>query len=154
MKTDSEESKQRRSAYAAALALLARREHSRAELAQKLAQREYAPAEVDPALDALTDSGLLSDERAVRARISSGLRRGHGPGRIRQALHQAGLPNEAVIAGIDDETIDWISQARSLAERKFGSEAPDDYREWARRARFLQSRGYDTETIRKALGRD
>lgn len=127
------------------------REHSRSELTQKLTQREYPRDDIDPALDALTEAGLLSDDRATRARIMSGLRRGHGPSRIRQSLHQAGLSTDGEITGDDDESVDWVAQARELAERRFGVDAPADYREWARRARFLQSRGFDTETIRKAL---
>ena len=151
MKADSDDRKPRRSAYAAAVALLAMREHSRLELEQKLGQRDYPADEIRAALDAMIDAGLISDERASRARIASGLRRGHGPARIRQSLQQAGLPADSAMTGDDDEAINWVQQARAVAERKFGDTAPCDYKEWARRARFLQSRGYDTQTIRKAL---
>jgi regulatory protein len=151
MKAESDDRKPRRSAYAAAVALLAMREHSRLELEQKLGQRDYPADEIRAALDTLIDAGLISDERASRARIASGLRRGHGPARIRQSLQQAGLPADAAMTGDDDEAINWVQQARAVAERKFGDTAPGDYEEWARRARFLQSRGYDTQTIHKAL---
>ncbi|MEZ5466944.1 MAG: regulatory protein RecX [Lysobacterales bacterium] len=151
MKAEPTSGKPRRSAYAAAVALLAMREHSRMELEQKLGQRDYPADEIHQALDAMLEAGLLSDERAASARIVSGLRRGHGPARIRQSLQQAGLPADSSMTGDDDEAINWIEQARDVAERKFGTDAPVDYQEWARRARFLQSRGYDTPTIRKAL---
>jgi regulatory protein len=134
MKPERDSEKPRRSAYAAALALLAGREHSKLQLTRKLAQRQYPEDEIAAALEALVNDGYLSDERAAVAKVASGLRRGHGPGRIR---------NE----------IDWVAQARALAERKFGSEAPADYSEWSKRARFLQARGYDSDTIRKALPR-
>ena len=150
MKPDSD--KPRRSAHAAALALLAGREHSRLQLARKLTQREYPEEEIAAALDALAADGYLSDERAATAKVAAGLRRGHGPGRIRNDLREAGLDAGAPISGDDGSDIDWVAQARALAERKFGSESPADYAEWARRARFLQARGFDGATIRKALG--
>mgnify|MGYP000614932117 CR=1 FL=1 len=141
----------RRSAHAAALALLAGREHSRLQLARKLTQREYPEEEIAAVLDALAADGYLSDERAATAKVAAGLRRGHGPGRIRNDLREAGL-DAGPITGDDGSDIDWVAQARALAERKFGSESPADYAEWARRARFLQARGFDGATIRKALG--
>lgn len=151
MKIDRDGSKPRRSASAAALALLARREHSRLELLQKLQQRAYPETEIAAALDALSEEGLLSDQRATRSRIISGLNRGLGPARIRQSLQRAGLPTDVPIADADEVAVDWVDQARQLAQRKFGTEPPSDYQQWAKRARFLQARGYGTDTIRKAL---
>ncbi len=150
MKPDSD--KPRRSAHAAALALLAGREHSRLQLARKLAQREYSEDEIAAALDALAADGYLSDQRATTAKVAAGLRRGHGPGRIRNDLREAGLRTDQPITGDDGGDIDWVAQARALATRKFGDDPPADYTEWARRARFLQARGFDSATIRKALG--
>lgn len=151
MKPDSD--KPRRSAYAAALALLAGREHSRLQLTHKLQQREYADDEISAALDTLVSDGYLSDERASKAKVASGLRRGHGPVRIRSELREAGLASSQPITGDGDSDIDWVTAARTLAERRFGTDPPADYNEWARRARFLQARGYDSDTIRKALPR-
>ena len=145
--------KPRRSAYAAALALLAGREHSRLQLTRKLGQREYPEDEIAAALEALVNDGYLSDERAAVAKVAAGLRRGHGPGRIRNDLREAGLSAGKQITADDGVEIDWVEHARALAERKFGSEAPSDYTEWSKRARFLQARGYDSDTIRKALPR-
>jgi regulatory protein len=148
-----ERDKPRRSAYAAALALLAAREHSKLQLTRKLVQREYSEEEISAALEALVNDGYLSDERAAAAKVASGLRRGHGPGRIRNDLREAGLSAGKQITADDGVEIDWVAHARALAERKFGGVPPADYSEWSKRARFLQARGYDSETIRKALPR-
>jgi regulatory protein len=138
-----------REALAAALALLARREHSRLELERKLAARGYATTEIAAALDAATAAGYLSDERAAAAQLRAALRRGHGPLKIRARLASVGL------AGTDpeaaEEGIDWLAQARAVAERRFGLAPPADQREWARRARFLAQRGFPESIIRKAL---
>ncbi|MBV6414489.1 MAG: hypothetical protein DYH17_14220 [Xanthomonadales bacterium PRO6] len=77
------------------------------------------------------------------------MRRGHGPQRIRAVLREAGLADAPGLAG--EEPVDWVVQAHALALRRFGESPPADYAEWAKRARFLRARGYDSETIRKAL---
>jgi len=151
--TNRKKEKPRRSAYAAALALLAMREHSRQQLAHKLEQREYPNDEISAALQQLIDDDYLSDQRALRAKVASGLRRGHGPVRIRAQLREAGLSSDRPISGDNEAPIDWVEQAKALAERRFGTDAPSDYKVWARRARFLQARGYDSDTIQRALPR-
>ena len=147
-----ERGKPERSAEATALALLAGREHSRLELQRKLLQRGYAVDDIDTALAALAENGYLDDNRAAAARLASGLRRGHGPGRIRADLHGAGLDSSGLNAQAEDAAVDWCVEARRVALKRFGETPPADYQEWACRARFLQARGYDSETIRKALG--
>ena len=131
-----------------ALGLLARREHSLGELRQKLRQRGYASDEIDQALTELASDGYQSEARAAQARINAGLRRGHGPQRIRAALGAASLGKAEVAI---DPDVDWLQRARELLTRKFGEEPPAEAKEYARRARFLQARGYESEVIRKAL---
>lgn len=134
---------------ARAIRLLARREHSRAELARKLA--EYGTAEeIDDVLQSLTDTGLLSDARYAEAYV-----RGHaarfGAARLRQTLRQKGIAGdliEAQLGGADAG--DELARARGVWSRKYGT-PPADAREWAKQARFLQSRGFSTEVIRKLL---
>ena len=134
---------------ARAVRLLARREHSRAELARKLA--EFGTAEeIDDVLQSLTNNGLLSDARYAEAYV-----RGHaerfGAARLRQTLRQKGIAGELIdaqLAGADAG--DELERARAVWARKYGA-TPADGREWARQARFLQSRGFSTEVIRKLL---
>lgn len=131
-----------------ALGLLARREHSLAELRQKLRQRGYASEEIDQALAELSSDGYQSETRAAQARVDAGLRRGHGPQRIRAALGAANLSKAEVMI---DPDVNWLQRARELLHRKFGNEPPAEAKEYARRARFLQARGYESDVIRKAL---
>ncbi|RLJ68099.1 regulatory protein RecX [Sulfurisoma sediminicola] len=130
-----------------AIRLLARREHTRAELAGKLAGLG-TPEEIQTVLADLEQIGLLSDARAASAYV-----RGHagrfGAARLRQTLRTKGVPAEMIeeqVAELPDE----IVRAREVWERKFGT-APRDAREWAKQARFLQSRGFATEVIRRLL---
>ena len=132
-----------------AIALLARREHSRAELAAKLTalgSRE----EIDAVLAELTESGLLSDARYAEAYLRSNATR-FGAGRLRQTLRRKGIDGdliEAKLAGADAP--DELARARAVWARKYAA-APQDAKEWARQARFLQGRGFSTDVIRRLL---
>lgn len=138
---------------AAAMDLLARREHSRHELKRKLASR--FPSEADGTrlpriIAALAAEGLQSDERCAESVVRSRRARGQGPLRIRQDLWQRGIADDLsgqVLAGHDD----WLELARSALEQKFGLKPPADRKQWARRARFLVSRGFPEGLVRQAL---
>ncbi|HLX79674.1 MAG TPA: recombination regulator RecX [Burkholderiales bacterium] len=131
---------------ARALRLLARREHSRAELGRKLAPRAESPDALESLLDSLEQKKQLSNERfaAERARVLS---RKFGAARIRQDLKAKGVDPELVgrvSAG------DELERARAILERKYREPAATR-EERAKRMRFLQSRGFSSEIIFKLL---
>jgi regulatory protein len=130
-----------------AMDLLARREHSVLELTRKLQARGFEPQLVDAALQQLVADGLLSDARFAETFVYSRLQRGSGPAKIRAELRERGVADsnvEQVMAGHED---DWLQLLRAVRDRKFGPEAPGDYRERARQMRFLQGRGFTSEQI-------
>jgi regulatory protein len=136
---------------AAAMRLLARREHSRAELARKLRARG-APSElVEPALDALAGRRLQSDERYAETLVNSRVGRGQGPVRIRRELAEQGVAPAEIEAALEAAGADWAGLAREVRRRRFGAGTPVDWRERARQARFLEYRGFTSEQIRAAL---
>ena len=132
---------------ARALALLARREHSRAELARRLAP--HAEAEkVQDLLDILISERLLSDQRYACQRAAiRGTRIGNA--RLKAELQAQGVDAETLataLAECGDEEI----RCRAVRAKKFG-ELPADAEARARQMRFLQTRGFSLEAIRKAL---
>ena len=132
-----------------ALRHLARREHSRAELARKLAPHGSAD-EIDDVLDRITELGLLSDHRFAEAWVRSKAAR-FGTARLRRELAQRGVDRDTIDAAVDAEAgDDDLDRARAVWRGKFGA-TPADAREWARQARFLQGRGFGTDVIRKLL---
>ncbi len=132
-----------------ALRLLSRREHSRAELARKLAGIG-TPEEIETLLADLQQKNLLSDARMADAYLRSHGGR-FGVARLRQDLRAKGIEPALIEAGIEAATLDAeIERARALWQRKFDT-APGDAKEWARQARFLQSRGFSVDVIRKLL---
>jgi regulatory protein len=130
-----------------ALRLLVRREHSRAELSRKLAAHG-TEEEIANVLTQLETEGLLSDARAAGAFVRAHAER-FGIVRLRQDLRKRGLdPDRA--GGDFAELGNELERARLVWSKKF-SAAPDGAAEWARQARFLQSRGFAPETVRKLL---
>lgn len=132
---------------ARALRYLVRREHSRAELARKLAPHAESPRAVEEVLDLLLSKKQQSDERfaSERARVLS---RKYGAARIVHDLKSKGVSEdiaERAVASTDD-----LQKARDIVARKFRTPATSK-EERAKRARFLQNRGFSYETIRSAL---
>ena len=125
---------------------LTRREHSRAELAGKLAPHAESPQALEALLDDLAQRKQLSDERYAETR-SHWLSRKFGAAKIRQDLKEHGIA-DAVIARVSADGD--LEKARAILARKY--RAPVSTREEkAKRARFLQSRGFSYEIIRKLL---
>jgi len=131
---------------ARALGALARREHSRAELARKLAPHAESAEALEALLDALASRRQLSDERYAEARARQ-LARKYGAARIRHDLKAKGV-DAALVARVSGEG--ELERARDILARKYRAPATTP-RERARRMRFLQSRGYSRATIRALL---
>ena len=142
-----------RSARNAALDLLARREHSLAELREKLLAREFDPAEVEEALARLAGEGLADDGRFCEAFIAARIRKGQGPIRIRAELVERGIDGETIARCIADAH-DWRALARDVRARRFGASLPADFGARARQSRFLEYRGFTGEQIRGCFGGD
>ena len=134
---------------ARALRLLARREHSRAELARKLAPHAESPAALEALLEALVARKHLSDERYAEQRVHS-LTRKYGAGRILQELRAKGIDDEAAGRVAARAAAGELERARAILARKYRT--PEASREErARRTRFLLSRGFGHDVVRRAL---
>ncbi|MBP6018746.1 MAG: recombination regulator RecX [Burkholderiaceae bacterium] len=135
---------------ARAIDILSRREHSRLELQRKLAPHASDPDELEPLLDELERQKWLSTERfahsLVHRRAAS-----RGTQRIVQELRQHGVADEDV-AQLSEQLQDTeADRAREVWDRKFGQLATTQ-KEYARQYRFLASRGFSTDSVRRLLG--
>ncbi len=159
--------------------LLARREHSTAELRHKLITRlSRAAGDIDPdaepeadqlgdgddenagvslaerieqVLHELTVDGLLSDQRFAEAYVSHCERKGKGPMLVRAELGRRGVSDQHIEHAMNTVQADWTQRAREARQKRFGEAAPEDFNERARQSRFLQSRGFDSQDIRLAM---
>ena len=129
-----------------ALRLLVRREHSRVELVRKLLPHAESEAAVNAVVDLLQSKKQLSDERFAEERARS-LSRKYGAAMIRQDLKERGVADEIVERVSADGDLE---RARAILSRKYRTPATTR-EEQAKRARFLQSRGFSYEVIRSVL---
>uniref|UniRef100_UPI00334147D6 recombination regulator RecX n=1 Tax=Castellaniella defragrans TaxID=75697 RepID=UPI00334147D6 len=148
--TDEESPRNGPSLKARAIAYLSRREHSRLELRRKLAAYCDDPGQIEAVLDELQHHHWQSDQRYAESYVQRQAVR-QGAARILQTLRRQGIDEDALRAlggGLADTESE---RARSVWQRKFGH-PPADAREYARQYRFLASRGFSAECVRRILG--
>ena len=130
--------------------LLARREQSAGELLRKLVERGYPEDIARQVVTTLQDGGWQNDARYAEQLTRTRLRKGYGPLYIQHRLRQEGV--EAPVGEIlQEEGQDWDSLIAAVYRKKYGATAPGDANERAKRARFLQGRGFTVEQIRRFL---
>jgi regulatory protein len=138
-----------------ALRYLSQREHSRAELAQKLARKvedtEAATAgqQIESALDELAAHGLLSEERAAASVLHTQGRR-FGERRLRQSLQAKGFAPDLVASTLAQARGGEFERARAVWQRKFGT-PPQDAAQRGKQMRFLLSRGFTGDVVNRVL---
>ena len=153
-RSDDAGAKAKPSAYDKALGLLARREHSRKELRQKLRRTGYAGEEAGAALDRLGEQHYQDDERFAQALIRNRCAQGYGPMRLRAELKSHGLSELRIRALLDAAGIDWAQTAAAQLRRRYGAGAALEPAERARRAQFLLRRGFPAATVRDVTHAD
>jgi regulatory protein len=131
---------------ARALRLLVRREHSRAELVRKLAPHAESEEALNAVVVLLLSKKQLSDERFAEERARS-LSRKYGAAKIRQDLKERGVADE-IVERVSAESD--LERARAILQRKY-RESATTREERAKRARFLQGRGFSYEVISRVL---
>ena len=132
-----------------ALRLLSQREHSRLELERKLAEHETEPGQLAKALDELQARGFISEERVVESVIHRRAAK-LGTARVKQELQSKGLSTEAMTEALEQLRNTELARAREVWARKFGEPATEP-KERARQMRFLISRGFAAEVVRKVV---
>ena len=134
-----------------ALALLDRRDYSRAELLKKLLEKGEEEAEATAAVDRLTELGFVDDARYAPIVVRHYAAKGYGARRVQQELARRGIPKELWDEAMaqmpaQDDTID-----RLLRSRLRGGET--DRAALKRASDFLLRKGYGWDEIKSALER-
>jgi regulatory protein len=136
----------------AATGLLARREHSKQELAVKLYKKYSSRQDLIAAeIDQLESEDLQSDARLAEAFVRARANRGHGPIKIRGELRGKGLTDDVIAPALDESEVDWFELVQVVAAKKyareFGDQPPRESKDRAKLARFLQQRGFSFDHI-------
>lgn len=135
---------QRAEALAVATRALARREHSRRSLRERLLRAQVSAGEADEVVEELLRLGLLDDGRFARERARVLAERGKGDAAIRSDLEQAGVEAAeigAALAGLGPEP----ERAARLVARRGATLAT---------ARLLASRGFDDDVVAALVAPD
>lgn len=134
-----------------AFAVLTRKEYAKAELIEKLCLYAEDRDEVLELVEELSRENYQSDQRVAETMLSSQKRKGKGPNQIKMKLKNKKV-DTALIAEELKET-DWVQQAYALKVKKYGAEVTKDPKLKAKQIRFLMYRGFEMDTIIKAINR-
>ena len=142
-------SRPRPSLRARAMRFLARREHSRAELARKLAPLAEEGDDIEALLDDLANKGWLSDARYAELAVRSKARR-FGPLKVAHELRAKGVGDEAITRAFEKAADDGVASLERIWRSRFVA-PPADQRERGKQVRFLQGRGFALEDVLRFL---
>ena len=132
-----------------ALRLLAQREHSRAELATKLARHVQEGDDLNAVLDDLQAKDFINAHRVAESLVHRRAAR-LGTQRLVQELRSKGLDDALVRATAEQLRATELERARAVWRQRFGSVA-DDAKERARQMRFLAARGFAGDVVRRVV---
>lgn len=133
-----------------AMNLLARREHSIAELVRKLST-DFDHDDIIMVINKLTKANLQSDQRFAENYLRYRSQRGFGYQKIRQELKERGVDTELISDALAESDIDWFTLAAGVRCKRFGEQQPVDYKDRAKQQRFLQYRGFTHEHITESF---
>lgn len=145
-------SQPKRSLRGRALGYLSRREHSRDELARKLAPFVEESDGEDPipsVLNRLAEEGWLSDTRFAESVVNRRAAR-FGTSRIVGELKRHKVDSETVQSLSEDLRDTEMERISAVWARKFGTLAVTQ-QERAKQARFLASRGFSQDAIMRII---
>lgn len=135
-----------------ALEYLGKREYAYVELTHKLkpyAESDDPRAEIKTLLDDFVERGWLSDARFTE-QITHVRQRKFGGHRIAKELREKGVSDDLIAKALDSIKDNELGNAQSVWQKKYGQVAASR-EEWAKQARFMQSRGFDISVIKVVL---
>jgi regulatory protein len=131
------------------LEYLGKREYSYHELGQKLKTFAEETDDILALLEDFKSRGWLSDKRftdqLVHARKTK-----FGSAKVANELREKGVADELIAHAVADVKENEFENATEVWRKKFKSPA-QSRDEWAKQARFLQSRGFGFDVIKKVL---
>lgn len=141
--------------YQYAIFMLSRRDYSTNELQRRIERRiretekdsPTAPECLPQVIERLLESQYLDDNRTIYSFFRSYLNKSYGPLRIRQELRLKGFPSEIIERLFEEDETDWYTLCQEVHEKKFGSDKSKDFKEKAKHIRYLQYRGFTSDTI-------
>ena len=135
-----------------ALEYLGKREYSYKELGQKLKSYLLEDEDVESIsaiLDDFKARGWLSDARFTEQMVHA-RRAKFGSSKIIHELREKGVESTLIEGAIEQLKETELDSAKEIWQKKY-KHVPASRDEWAKQARFLQSRGFSFDVIKKVL---
>jgi len=132
-----------------ALEYLGKREYSYVELSQKLKTYAEETDDIPAILDDFKKRDWLSDKRFTEQLVHAHSHK-FGSAKIMHELRERGVADELIEDAISQVKENELENAREVWYKKYNT-APKSRDEWTRQARFLQSRGFGFDVIKKVL---
>ncbi|HEY0842698.1 recombination regulator RecX [Methylotenera sp.] len=132
-----------------ALDYLAKREYSYTELGKKLKVYADENDDIQALLDDFKARGWLSDQRFTE-QIIHARKAKFGTAKIAHELREKGISDQLITDAVETLKTTELDNATEVWRKKFKT-YPQTREEWAKQARFLQSRGFGFELIKKIL---
>ena len=145
-----EQTKQKLKNYV--LWLLGRQEYSKKELAQKLRMKDASEDYIEQLLSWCESLGYIDEQRYCESFLRRQINKGLGQKRVLAEATNKGVDRAQLMALIEEQEIDWFELALETYQRKYGSgDKQLDYKEKAKRVRYMMYRGFGYEEINFAM---
>lgn len=130
-----------------ALNLLARRDHTKHELMQKLSSKGHTKEDINQVINEFVQKKFINEDRFTESYVRMRSNKGYGPDRIRQELNARGITDITIAEHLMLADNAWSIVARKVWQKHFKGKQPESYAEQAKQMRFLQYRGFNREHI-------
>ena len=132
--------------------LLGRQEYSRRELTQKLQQREATDEFIENLLDWCEKHNFINEQRYCEGVVRKHIFKCHGLKRIQSEAMSKGIDRALLETVVDELEIDWFELAQEAYNKKYSTTPADlEYKEKAKRVRYLMYRGFSYDQINFAM---
>lgn len=132
---------------AKALRALARRDHGRMELKQKLSQISDDNALIEKILNECQTQNWLNELRFTQSYIRSRAQKHYGPKKIFYELQQRGIDKTLIENAFETEALDWPALAETARQRKFGKALAKTWAERGKQSQYLFQRGFQAGSM-------
>ncbi|WP_333607503.1 regulatory protein RecX [Arsukibacterium sp.] len=130
-----------------ALQWLSRRDHSAAQLRQKLQEKGASPEQLTAVVDWSMKAGYLDEQRFLTMLVRTRSRQGYGYRYLQQECRQHQLDEQLLSAAVAEQQLDWWQLAAQCYNKKFGDKPCADFKDKQKRMAYLQRRGFSYEQI-------
>lgn len=131
--------------------VLGRRSCSEKELSDKLAEKGFAPSEIDGALAKMRDYGLVNDAEYAAEVVAMCAAKQRSKRHALEELRRRGIGRELAADAVEAGLGDQRTAAQELVLRKYGDIRALSREEKTKANNFLRSRGFDWQVISSVL---